>query len=143
MTKASPYQPHASFAEHELKTQKLAPKFVERASIILNRLYSHYIHHRGKKFTAKNIARSMKLKRAQVVPVLRWLRLQQYPICTDGKGFWYSEYQADIQQTRNHLQSRVSGILAGDKAMDEVDWSIISGQYEFVPLDERVGKLNT
>lgn len=101
----SSYQPYQSFDEWSLREAKKSPKFMNQAMEVLKRLQEHSKKNPGKKFKAHTIAKATGYK--QVNSIMRWLRLQGYPICSDSKGYWYSDHPSDIQFTINQLQDRV------------------------------------
>jgi hypothetical protein len=55
---------------------------------------------------SKPLERSMSLTGPEVRAVITFLRLQEYPIASNGKGYYYATNPTDLRETIDHLEGR-------------------------------------
>lgn len=52
--------------------------------------------------------------------IVNYLRSAGFPVCSSGRGYWYSEKPEDIDKTLSHLEGRVRGINRAIKGLRRI-----------------------
>jgi hypothetical protein len=82
----------------------------------------------AKAITQAEISRANGMKGSEVRRVVRFLRLQGIPVCSDHRGYWMAEQLEDHRAGTEHLFSRAMKLLKVYRVQKNIPAAELSGQ---------------
>jgi len=99
-----------SFQKYSLITHRKRTKFQSDCDRLREAFRLSGVSQPGVRFSAEKI-RAQASKIGVIGPIVHQLRLDGEPICSDAKGYWYSDKPEDLKFTIGHLEQRAHECL--------------------------------